>query len=489
MAKNHPVLEKPPVVPDARLRTDEGQGFDVAADEAQAVRLPPVPAPQINTDLTRNILQTGWKWWLVLGFFAAAMGWAVIVFAYQIYDGMGVYGNNRPVYWAEPIINFVFWAGVALSGTMISAILRLLHVGWRRSLTRMTETLTLCALAVAGLFPILHLGRNWTFFWMLPYPNERQLWPNYKSPLLWDATAISVYLITSFLFWYVGLIPDFAVLRTRTLGWRRALYTALSLGWRGADREWRRLKVLSGILTVMIIPVFVSLHTIVGWDFGMSIVPGWHENIFAPYFVCGALYSGCGAVLIIMYFVRRAYHLETYILPQHFDNIAKILFSISLLWFYFFAGDAWADWFSRDPTHINWLYYMFHGYKWVLMTIIFFGIVVPYPMLLFKRVRRSPLLMLLVGVSVNVAMFSERVVVVISPPSRNVLTWGNYTPSWADLSITAGAVGMFGFLYTLLIKFIPIVSLWEYKEGGNLEWVEHGGGGEFLVTMREDSIG
>ena len=250
------------------------------------------PAPttvQTNTDLTRGILQTGWKWWAVLGFFASVFGWGGLVFVYQLYNGMGSYGNNRPVYWALPIINFVFWAGVALSGTMISAILRLLHAGWRRSLTRMTETLTVCALAVAGIFPLLHIGRNWAFFWMLAYPNERQLWPDYKSPLLWDATALVVYLTTSVIFWYAGLVPDFATVRERTLGWRRFLYTVLALGWRGSDREWKRLRVLFGILTVMIIPVFVSLHTIVGWDFGMSLIPGWHENILRPVLLCAAL--------------------------------------------------------------------------------------------------------------------------------------------------------------------------------------------------------
>ena len=457
--------------------------------EMTGVPHPSPSASEVNTDLTRNVVQTGWLWWATLLFFGGVFGWGALVFAYQIYDGMGAYGNNRPDYWALPIINFVFWAGVALSGTMISAILRLFHAGWRRSLTRMTETLTVCALAVAGVFPLLHIGRNWVFFWMLPYPNERQLWPNYKSPLLWDATAISVYLITSVIFWYVGLIPDFSTLRERTLGWRRALFTALCLGWRGTDREWRRLKVLSGILTVMIIPVFVSLHTIVGWDFGMSIVPGWHENIFAPYFVCGALYSGSGAVLIIMFIVRRAFHLERYVLPQHFDNIGKVLFTISLLWFYFFCGDAWADWFSRDPTHINWLYFLFHGYKWVLALIITFGIIVPFPLLAMGKVRRTPWLMLLVGISVNVAMFSERIVVVIPPPSRNVLTWGNYTPNWVGISVTVGAVGLFGFLYTLLIKFIPVVSLWEYKEGEHVEGIEQVGGGQMPVTVREEAIG
>ncbi len=447
-----------------------------------------LPAVKVNTDLTRGVLQTTWKWWAVLGFFAALLGWGACTFAWQIYQGVGVYGMNDPVYWGLPIINFVFWAGVALSGTMISAILRLFHAGWRRSLTRLAETLTVCALAVAGIFPLLHIGRNWVFYWMLPYPNNMQLWPNYRSPLIWDASAISVYLITSVLFWVSGIVPDWAVLRDRTFGWRHVLFSILALGWRGSDREWRRLKVLFGIMTVLIIPVFVSLHTIVGWDFGMSIVPGWHENIFAPYFVCGALYSGCGAVLIVMCLVRRAYHLEDYILPQHFDNIGKVLFAISLLWFYFFAGDAWADWFSRDPAHFHWLFYMFHGYKWVLATLVFFGMVIPLATLGFGRIRRSPWAMLAVGVCVNVAMFTERIIVVVPPPSRNVLVWGNYTPSWAGISICIAAYGLFGFLYTLLTKFIPIVSLWEYKEGEHTEGVERVGNGEMPVTMREEAI-
>ena len=473
----------------ARLARPTAQAAPIAGDSAALEFRHDLPSARINTDLTRNVLETGLAWWLTLAFFAAILGWAVLVFGWQIYNGMGIYGNNRPVYWAVPIVNFVFWAGVALSGTMISAILRLLHAGWRRSLTRMTETLTLCALAVAGIFPILHLGRNWVFFWLLAYPNERQLWPNYRSPLLWDASAIAVYLVTSTLFWYVSLVPDFAVLRDRTVGWRNSLYALLCLGWRGADREWRRLRSLSAILTVLIIPVFVSLHTIVGWDFGMSIVPGWHESIFAPYFVCGALYSGAGAVLIIMFLVRRGFHLENYILPQHFDNIGKVLFAISLLWFYFFAGDAWSDWFTRDPNHIHWINYMFHGYRWVLAEIVVFGILLPLSLLGFGRVRRTPALMFLIGLSVNIAMFSERVTVVIPPPSHNWLTFGNYTPTWADISISAGAIGMFGFLYTLLAKFIPIVSLWEMKEAEHGEGFARVGAVKTPVAVREEAIG
>ena len=444
---------------------------------------------RINSDLMRNILQTTWKWWAILGFFATILGWATLVFAYQLYKGIGIWGMNRPIYWALDIANFIFWAGVALSGTMISAILRLLHAGWRRSLTRLAETLTLCALAVAGIFPILHLGRNWVFFWMLPYPNERQLWPNYRSPLLWDASAIAVYLITSALFWYSGIIPDFATLRDRTLGWRRNLYTVLSFGWRGTDREWRRLKSLFGIMTVLIIPVFVSLHTIVGWDFGMSIVPGWHSNIFAPYFVCGALLSGSGAVCIVMCLLRWGMHLEDYILPMHFDNIGKILLSIALIWFYFFSGDIWSDWFSRDPDHINYVLFLFHGYKWILILLPVFAIIVPLISLAFGRVRRSPWAMLLIGLSVNVAMYAERLLVVVPSVARNRLTWGNYTPSWADISISLGAFGLFGFLYTLATKFIPMVSLWEFKEGAITEGIEQVGGGAMPVTMREEAIG
>ena len=454
-----------------------------------AASYPPPSAAQVNTDLTASVLQTTWKWWAVLGFFASILGAATLTFAWQVYQGMGVWGMDRPVYWGLDIANFIFWAGVALSGTMISAILRLFHAGWRRSLTRLAETLTVCALAVAGVFPLLHIGRNWVFFWMLPYPNERQLWPDYKSPLVWDATAISVYLITSVIFWFSGIVPDFATLRERTFGWRRVLYTILALGWRGTDREWRRLKVLFGILTVMIIPVFVSLHTIVGWDFGMSIVPGWHSNIFAPYFVLGALLSGAGAVCVVMCLLRWAFHLERYILPQHFDNIGKILLCISLFWSYFFGGDIWSDWFSRDPDHENYVQFLFGGYKWVLLLLPVFAVLVPLVALLFKQVRRSPWAMLAVGVSVNIAMFSERLLVVVPSVARNRLTWGNYTPAWPDLLISLGAYGLFGFLYTLLTKFIPIVSMWEYREGEHAEGIERVGGAQMPVAVREDSIG
>jgi len=465
-----------------------GPVVDIELGREEAKSPPHASTSKINLDLTRNVLDTTWKWWAVLAFFAALTGYGLLVVCYQFYEGMGIFGNRRPEYWAMPIINFVFWAGVALSGTMISAILRLVHAGWRRQLTRMTETLTLCALAVAGIFPLQHLGRNWVFFWLLPYPNERQLWPSYRSPLLWDASAISVYLATSFMFWYAGLIPDFAVLRDRTIGWRNSLYTALSLGWRGTDREWKRLRTLSGILTVLIIPVFVSLHTIVGWDFGMSIVPGWHSSIFAPYFVCGALYSGCGAVLIVMCLVRHAFQLQDYILPMHFDNIGKILFSISLLWFYFFAGDAWSDWFTNDPNHVSWLRFMFGGYKWVLSTIMFFGIVIPFSTLPFHKIRTSPWPMLMIGLCVNVAMYTERVSVVIPPAARDWLTWGDYTPTWADLSVSAAAIGLFGFLYTLLTKFVPMISLWEHKEGVMTEGDEHVDKAVLPVVIREEAI-
>jgi len=458
-------------------------------ETSSAGYLPIPPAAQVNTDLTDPVLKTGWRWWAVLGFFGSVFGAAFLTFCWQIYQGMGVWGMDRPVYWGLDIANFVFWAGVALSGTMISAILRLLHAGWRRSLTRLAETLTVCALAVAGIFPLLHIGRNWVFFWMVPYPNERQLWPDYKSPLVWDATALGVYLITSVIFWFSGIVPDFATLRERTFGWRRLLYTVLALGWRGTDREWRRLKVLFGILTVMIIPVFVSLHTIVGWDFGMSLVPGWHSNVFAPYFVCGALLSGAGACCVVMCLLRWVFHLEQYILPQHFDNIGKVLLFIALFWVYFFGSDIWSDWFSRDPDHENYVNFLFGGYGRVLVLLPIFAVVVPVVCLAFKQFRRSPWAMLAVGVGVNIAMFSERILVVIPGVAHNRLTWGSYTPGWPDITITIGAYGLFGTLYTLLTKFIPIVSMWEYREGEHAEGIEHVGGVSVPVSVREEAIG
>ena len=450
---------------------------------------PMPPGPQVNTDLTDAVLKTNWRWWAVLGFFATVFGVAFLTFCWQVYQGMGVWGMDRPVYWGLDIANFIFWAGVALSGTMISAILRLFHAGWRRSLTRLAETLTVCALAVAGVFPLLHIGRNWLFFYFIPFPNERQLWPNYKSPLIWDATALGVYLITSVIFWFSGIIPDFATLRERTFGWRRVLYTILAFGWRGTDREWRRLKVLFGILTVMIIPVFVSLHTIVGWDFGMSLVAGWHSSVFAPYFVCGALLSGAGAVCVVMCLLRWVFHLERYILPQHFDNIGKILLFISLFWFFFFGNDLWSDWFSNDADHEYYVNMLFGGYRWMMLLLPVFAIAVPVITLTFKQVRRSPWAMLAVGVSVNIAMFTERILVVVPPVAHNRLTWGNYTPAWPDVVITIGAYGLFGMLYTLLTKFIPIISMWEFREGEHAEGLEKIGSTYVPVAVREDAIG
>ena len=263
----------------------------------------------------------------------------------------------------------------------------------------------------------------------------------------------------------------------------------LALGWRGTDREWRRLKVLFGILTVMIIPVFVSLHTIVGWDFGMSLVPGWHSNVFAPYFVCGALLSGAGACCVVMCLLRWVFHLEQYILPQHFDNIGKVLLFIALFWVYFFGSDIWSDWFSRDPDHENYVNFLFGGYGRVLVLLPIFAVIVPVVCLAFKQFRRSPWAMLAVGVGVNIAMFSERILVVIPGVAHNRLTWGSYTPGWPDITITIGAYGLFGTLYTLLTKFIPIVSMWEYREGEHAEGIEHVGGVSVPVSVREEAIG
>ncbi len=373
---------------------------------------------------------------------------------------------------------------------MISAILRLLHAGWRRSLTRLAETLTVCALAVAGVFPLLHIGRNWVFFWMLPYPNERQLWPDYKSPLVWDATAISVYLITSVIFWFSGIVPDFATLRERTIGWRRTLYTVLALGWRGTDREWRRLESAvrhpdrddySGVC--------LAAH-----DCRLGLRHEHRSRLAFQHLralFClrrASVRGGRGAGRHVPACAGR-FIWKQYILPQHFDNIGKILLFISLLWSYFFGGDIWSDWFSRDPDHENYVQFLFGGYKWMLLLLPVFAIFVPLVSLLFKRIRRSPWAMLLVGVSVNIAMFAERILVVVPSVARNRLTWGNYTPAWPDIVISLGAYGLFGFLYTLLTKFIPIVSMWEYREGEHAEGVERVGGAEMPVTVREEAIG
>src|SRR5213594_1190051 len=307
---------------------------------------------KINEDLLRPLWQTP------VWFFMLIAGLGIIVLAgvgswtYQVWNGLAVAGIRWPVFWAFYITNFVFWIGISHAGTLISAILRLANAGWRRPVTRCAEVLTVFALSIGAMFPIIHLGRPWLAFWLFPVPNQRGLWPNFRSPIVWDFFAINTYLIASVTFLLLPILPDWALVRDQATGWRRRVYRLLALGWRGTPRQWHRLETAIHTMAIVIIPVAVSVHTIVSWNFAMAPVPMWHSTIFGPYFVAGAIFSGITALILAMAFLRKFLHLEEYFRPEQFDNLGKLLLMMSLLWVYFIFAERLTVWYGNESAEM-----------------------------------------------------------------------------------------------------------------------------------------
>ena len=416
--------------------------------------------------LSRSNLVTTWKWYLGVAAAGAVLLWGVIVFLYMAMVGMGVTGYNKPVFWGLYEASLVFWIGLSHSGTLISAILRLTHATWRGPVLRGAEAMTAFTLMVGGIIPIIHLGRNWRVYYALPYPSSRELWPNMRSPLMWDAMAITTYLIGSLTFLYVGMIPDLALLRDKSSGWRRKFYSALSLGFRGTHAQWRRYHVASTLFAVLIIPIAVSVHSIVSWDFAMAKVPGWHSTIFAPYFVVGAIFSGIAGVVIVMAILRKAFRLERVLTPLHFDNLGKLLCTMTLLWGYFYFTEFLTVWYNRNPEEWE-VFSSYAGpYLPLFLTMIVCNFVIPFPMLCLKRVRRSVSLILVPAISIVIGMYAERLLIVIPSLARrnDPFIWANYFPTWVEFSVMAGAAAMFVLLYMLFAKFFPIMAISDIKE-------------------------
>jgi molybdopterin-containing oxidoreductase family membrane subunit len=424
---------------------------------------------EMYRDLTFSLNPPTWKWFLLSGFLGLVVIWGSLAWAYQLSTGLGVAGINLPVMWGFYIISFVFWVGLSHSGTMVSAILRLVKANWRRPILRSAEAMTVFAILVGANFPLIHLGRAWKLMYFIPVPNQRELWPNFRSPLLWDIMAINTYIIGSSLFLYLGMLPDLALLRDRSTGWRHRVYAILAMGWRGTAHEWRVFARASTMMAVLIIPVAVSVHSIVSWDFAMTLVPGWHSTIFAPYFVIGAIFSGVAAVITLMVFIRKAFHLEAYLRPIHFDNMAKILLVISLLWSYVYFAEVLTIWYGNKP--IEWEVFVFTAKKyWFLLGLMVLGnTFITIPALCFRKIRRSIPALLVISLFVNVGMFIERFLIVVPVLShRNVpFVWGVYRPTWVEVSIMVAAFAGFGLLYTLFAKFFPMVSLNDMQEGKN----------------------
>lgn len=422
---------------------------------------------EINEAVLQPMFRTGKGFWLLVVFLSVLVLWGLFAWGYLIYWGMGSAGINRPVYWGLFIATFVFWVGISHAGTMISAVLRLLKADWRRPITRGAEAMTAFALLMAGLFPFIHLGRVWKFYWMLPYPNNRFMWPNFQSPLMWDMVAIFTYLIGSTLYLYLALIPDLAMARDHTGKWRQKLYRVLSLGWRGTEAEWHKLHRALSIFSVAIIPIFLSVHSIVAWDFAVTIQPRWHSTIFAPYFVVGAIYSGLAALALILVIVRKGMKLQEFLRAEHFDALGKLVMIAGMAWVYFWFAGFIVEWYGNEPVTRELIREEISGSLAPLFYLQMSANLIPIAMLVFKKVRTTPWLLLLASILVNVGMFTERVLIVIGSLQRNFMpfNWGDYRPTWVEVSIVVMTFAGFTLLYTLFSRVFPYVPVWEIKEG------------------------
>ena len=389
-----------------------------------------------------------------------AIGWL-------FYRGVGIWGINIPIGWGFAIVNFVWWIGIGHAGTFISAILLLLHQQWRTSINRLTEAMTLFAVACAGLFPLLHLGRPWVFFWILPYPDTMGLWPQFRSPLVWDVFAVSTYFTVSLIFWYAGLLPDLATLRDRaTTRARQVIYGVLALGWRGSAAHWQRHQSAYLLLAGLATPLVLSVHGVVSFDFAVSMLPGWHSTIFPPYFVAGAIYSGFAMVLNIVIPVRRLYRLESVITLRHMNNMANVMLATGLMVAYGYLMEAFMAWYSGDIFEEFMMANRALGpYGWTFWALLLFNVLVPQA-LWSKRVRRNLVALFFVALSVNLGMWLERFVIIITSLHRDFVpsSWGMYYPTFWDWATFLGTIGLFLTLLFLFIRFLPMISISEVRE-------------------------
>ncbi|NOZ05644.1 MAG: polysulfide reductase NrfD [Chloroflexi bacterium] len=453
-----------PAEPDQALALEMRPG--ILSDQ---LLLDPRPVGDMNRYIMEAMQRTGKGFWILVAILASLVliGYGG-AWGYQVRWGMGVAGIRRPVFWGLYIANFVFWIGISHSGTFISAVLRVFKAEFRRPITRGSEMMTTFSLIVAGLFPLIHLGRTWRFYWMIPYFNQRQLWPNFHSPLMWDMMAIFTYLTGSTLYLYLPLIPDMAMARNITTGWRKRVYGTLALGWRGSESEWHHLKTAIKIFAFVIMPVMFSVHTIVSWDFGMTLVEGWHSTIFGPYFVTGAIFSGVSAVITVLLIVRKTMKLDYFLRPEHFDALGKLILVFSFAWTYFWFAEFITEWYGGEPVISALIHMQARGPVAVLWyTMLFFNIVVPWSTLWNRRIRRSTTAMLLITIGINIGMYLERYIIVATflTKGRMPFNWGIYNPSIVELLISIGALSLFALLYVVASRLIPLVPVWEVQEG------------------------
>jgi Ni/Fe-hydrogenase subunit HybB-like protein len=421
----------------------------------------------VNRDILKLLGKPGRTYWILLGLCIAGVGLMGFAFAVQVYLGIGVSGLMNPVSWGAYITTFVFWVGIAHSGTLISAILYLFRARWRQSIYRAAEAMTVFAVMTAGLFPIIHLGRPWLFYYLLPYPNQRQLWPNFRGPLLWDVFAVGTYFTVSATFFLVGMIPDIAAARdATTVSWRKKVYTLMSFGWRGTNDEWRHFTRAYLYLAALATPLVLSVHSVVSWDFAVSIVPGWHTTIFAPYFVAGAIFSGIAMVMTIVIPVRKIFSLENYFTPRHFDAMSKLILLTGNIVFFAYLTEFFMAWYSFEwPERAAFANRLFGDYWWATWIMLVCNGVIPQ-MLWFRRVRTNIPALFTITIFINIGMWFERFVIIVTSLATEYepWQWRAYMPSWVEMSILLGSFCWFFMWFLLFLRLLPAVSVAELKE-------------------------
>ena len=420
----------------------------------------------VNRDILKILSRPGKGWWAMFGVAVAGVGLLFAAWGYQVVTGLGVTGLMSPVGWGVYITTFVFWVGIAHSGTLISAILFLFRAPWRQSVYRAAEAMTVFAVMTAGLFPLIHVGRVWHAYWLIPYPNSRFLWPNFRSPLVWDVFAVTTYFTVSALFFYLGTIPDVAAARDQATGLRKKFYQVISLGWRGTDREWHHFSKAYIFLAALATPLVLSVHSVVSWDFAVSIVPGWHSTIFAPYFVAGAIFSGVAMVITLVVPLRKAFGLEAYLTTKHFDALAKLCLLTSLIVLYAYLNEFFMAWYSGEPAERQQFWdRLFGPYWWASWIMLTCNGMIPI-LLWFRRVRHSIPALFVISIFINIGMWFERFVIIVTSLSHEYepFAWGLYRPSWVEMSILAGSFAWFAFWFLLFTRLLPPVAIAELKE-------------------------
>jgi len=430
---------------------DEGHSLASVSDKIAGVVL-------------KRKITIGWVFGLLIAF--GVMQLLMGAATWLIIKGVGIWGINIPVGWGFAIVNFVWWIGIGHAGTLISAILLLLNQSWRNAINRFAEAMTIFAVLCAGMFPVLHTGRPWLAYWLLPYPNTMWLWPQFRSPLVWDVFAVSTYLTITAVFWYVGLIPDFATLRdSAKQRWKQIAFGVLAMGWRSSARHWQRYEKAALLLAGLSTPLVVSVHTVVSFDFAVAMLPGWHTTIFPPYFVAGAIYSGFAMVLTLMIPVRKFYGLEDIVTLRHLNNMAKLTLATGLVVGYGYILEAFFGYYSADVYEKFMILNRMGGpYAPFYWTLIFCNVITPN-FLWFKKIRTTPIILWCISIVVNIGMWLERFVIVITSLHRDFLpsSWSMYWPTVWDWAVYLGTLGFFMTCIFLFIRFLPMITIFELR--------------------------